>query len=149
MTDDSEMIDVHLGRIVIQDGLTHQYIYLNENSGSRGFPIVIGNSEADEIHRVVHREEPPRPLTHRLCFETIQALGAELKRIDIVDLRDNTFYAHLVLQDKNGEVTAVIDARPSDAIALGLRAGCPMRVAKHVMAQAAADDASSDATEPE
>ncbi len=149
MSEETEMIDVHLGRIVIQDGLSHQYIYLNENAGSRGFPIVIGNSEADEIHRVVHREEPPRPLTHRLCFETIQALGAELKRIDIVDLRDNTFYAHLVLQDKNGEVTAVIDARPSDAIALGLRAGCPMRVAKHVMAQAAADDGSTETPEPE
>lgn len=134
-----EMIDVHLGRIVIQDELSHQFIYLTEQGGARGFPIVIGNNEADEIHRVVHRDTPPRPLTHQLCYSAIQALGAELKRIDIVDLRDNTFYAQLVLQNASGDVTAVIDARPSDAIALALRAGCPLRVAKHVMDLACAD----------
>ncbi len=149
MTEEPQMIDVRLGRIVIQDGLAHQYIYLNEEDGRRGFPIVIGNNEADEIHRVVHEEEPPRPLTHRLCYETIQALGAEIKRIDIVDLRDNTFFAHLVLQDKNGETTAVIDARPSDAIALALRARCPLRVAAHVMAAAVSDDDKSGSGEAE
>jgi hypothetical protein len=133
MSTEEEMVDVHLGRIVIQDGLTHQFIYINDPAAGRGFPIVIGNNEADEIHRVVHKDSPPRPLTHQLCYSAIQALGAEIKRIDIVDLRDNTYFAQLVLQDKGGNVTAVIDARPSDAIALALRAGCPLRVAKHVL----------------
>ena len=140
MSNEPEMIDVRLGRIVIQDGLSHQYIYINEPDGKRGFPIVIGNSEADEISRVVHKEEPPRPLTHQLCFDAIQALGAKIQRIDIVDLSDNTFFANLVLEDKQGQVIATIDARPSDAIALGLRSGCPMRVAKHVLEQAAVND---------
>lgn len=144
MTSEPEMVDVRLGRIVIQDGLSHQYIYINEPENGRGFPIVIGNNEADEIHRVVHREEPPRPLTHRLCYETIRALGADIKRVDIVDLHDNTFFAKLVLQDAEGNELAAVDARPSDAIALGMRSGCPMRVAKHVLEQASVDESPPD-----
>lgn len=138
-TNGDEMVDVHLGRIVIKDDQSHQFIYLADQNAGRGFPIVIGNNEADEIYRVVHSDAPPRPLTHQLCYSAIQALGAEIMRIDIVDLRENTFYAQLVLQNESGDVTAVIDARPSDAIALALRAGCPLRVAKHVMDQACAD----------
>jgi len=140
MSPEPEMIDVRLGRIVIQDGLSHQYIYINEPDGKRGFPIVIGNTEADEISRVVHKEEPPRPLTHKLCYDTILALGAKISRIDIVDLTDNTFFAKLILQDESGNTVASVDARPSDAIALGMRSACPIRVAKHVLEQAAVDD---------
>ena len=140
MSTESDMVDVRLGRIVIQDGLTHQYIYINEPDGKRGFPIVIGNTEADEINRVIHKDDPPRPLTHQLCHEAIKALGAKIKRIDIVDLADNTFFANLVLENSEGQVIATLDARPSDAIALGLRCGCPMRVAKHVLDQAAVSD---------
>ena len=131
------MLDVSLGRIVLRDGMDRQYIYLVEQKGERGFPIVIGNNEALEIHRVVHGIEPERPLTHQLTYATIKALGASLKHVDIVDLRQNTFFAHIVLQNDEGDTMTVIDARPSDAIALALRARCQIRVAESVMDRAA------------
>ena len=137
------MLDVSLRRIVLRDGMDRQYIYLVEQDGKRGFPIVIGNNEALEIHRVVHGIEPERPLTHQLAYATIKALGASLKHVDIIDLRQNTFFAHIVLQDDEGDTLTVIDARPSDAIALALRARCKIRVAESVMDRAATgpDDA--------
>ena len=135
---DQVMLDCNLGRIVLRDGMDRQYIYLMEQEGERGFPIVIGNSEALEIHRVVHGIEPERPLTHQLTYATIKALGASIKHVDIIDLRQNTFFAHIVLQNEDGAAMTVIDARPSDAIALALRAGCQIRVAESVMERAAA-----------
>ena len=138
------MVDVVLGRIVIRETSDRQYIFLNERGGKRGFPIVIGTNEAAEIQRVVARIECERPLTHQLAHSIVEALGAELKRCDIVDLRQNTFYAQLVLQTRDGGTTAVVDARPSDAIALALRAGCPIRVAESVLEQVRTDESGPD-----
>ena len=135
MTDGAEetrMIDVSLSRIVIREGSEQQYIFLQEPGGGRGFPIVIGTNEACEIRRVVAGQPTPRPLTHQLAYETIRALDTELQHVDIVDLRENTFFAQLVLRRKGGSMTAVVDARPSDAVALALRARCPIRVAASV-----------------
>ncbi len=147
MTEDDPMIDVVLRRIVIREGTDRQYIYLVEDEGERGFPIVIGDGEAREIYRVVHGQETPRPLTHQLVFDAIQALGAGLRTVDIVDLRQNTFFAQLVLQDKKsqpGDAVTVVDARPSDAIAIALRARCRIRVADSVLARAAVPDEGAD-----
>ena len=132
------MIDVRLSRIVIRNGTDQQWIFLSEVDGERGFPIIIGSNEAYEIHRVVTKQQPQRPLTHQLAYASIEALGATLRRVDIVDLRNNTFFAQLVLNDKAGD-PAVVDARPSDALALGLRAQCPIRVAESVLEQARTD----------
>lgn len=129
------MIDVTLSRIVLRDGEERQFIVLAEVEGSRGFPIVIGNSEASEIQRVVHGIEPERPLTHQLAFSALSALGARIQAVEIVDLKQNTFFARLWLAPASGAPLAV-DARPSDAIALALRAKCPIRVAEEVLAKA-------------
>ena len=134
-----DMVDVILRRIILSDGADRQYIYISDQSGKRGFPIVIGTSEAYEIQRVVEGKQPQRPLTHQLTFESIRALGASLKTVDIVDLRQNTFYAHVVLQNDAGDILAVVDARPSDAIALALRARCPIRCAESVLERASID----------
>ena len=131
-----KMIDVALTRIVIRDGADRQYIYLSDPASKRSFPIVIGNNEAGEIHRVVHKIEPERPLTHQLTFAAIQALGARIKSVDIVDLKQNTFYARIVLEHETNNTQTEIDARPSDAIALALRAGCQIRVAEPVIERA-------------
>jgi len=136
----TKMIECVLGRIVIRDGADRQYIYLSESDGERGFPIVIGNNEAGEIHRVVHGIEPDRPLTHQLTYSAIEALGASIHTIDIVDLRQNTFFAEIVLAGGNGEVVGSLDARPSDAIALALRAGSRIRVAEAVLDEASRGD---------
>lgn len=142
--DEPPMIDVTLNRIVIREGSDQQYIFLRERAGARGFPIVIGTAEACEIRRVVQGIQPERPLTHQLAYESIKALGAELKRVDIVDLRNNTFFAQLVIQDERGERTAIVDARPSDAVALALRADCPMRVAESVLEAVRTDTSGPD-----
>lgn len=130
-----KMIEVALSRIVLRDQSDRQYIFLSEVGGARGFPIVIGNSEALEIHRVVHGIESKRPMTHQLTHAAIEALGARLEGVDIVDLKENTFYAQLRLE-RGSEVPALVDARPSDAIALALRAQCRIRVSEDVLTRA-------------
>ena len=148
MKDQSEgqnMVDIRLSRIVIREGVDQQWIFLTERSGHRGFPIIIGTSEAAEIQRIVTRDQPRRPLTHQLAYSLVDALGARLVRVDIVDLRDNTFFAQIVLHQPMLDMTAVIDARPSDALALALRAGCPIRVAESVLEQARTDESGPDA----
>lgn len=129
------MIDVTLSRIVVREGADRQYIFLSEVEGKRGFPIVIGNSEAGEIQRVVHGVEPERPLTHQLTFAAIHALGGRIDAVEIVDLKHNTFYARILLAS-DGLEPVPIDARPSDAIALALRAKCRIRVAEDVLTRA-------------
>lgn len=143
--DEAKMVEVALSRIVIREGSEQQYIFLEETGGGRGFPIVIGTVEACEIRRVVTGLQPTRPLTHQLAYETIRALESELKHVDIVDLRENTFYAQLVLHRKESELTAVVDARPSDAVALALRAKCPIRVAQSVLDLVRTDASGPDA----
>lgn len=146
--DGMRMVDVTLSRIMIRDGYPEQYIFLQEVQGKRVFPIVIGSAEASEIRRVVTGHQPERPLTHQLAYQAIQALGADLKRVDIVDLRNNTFFAQIVLQNRNGELTAVVDARPSDAVALALRARCPLRVTEDVLEMVRTDTSGPDALPP-
>lgn len=135
-------VPVRLARVVLREGAEQQWIFLKELAGERGFPIVIGNHEASEIHRVLADETLPRPLTHQLTLAAIEALGSKLVRVDIVDLRNNTFFARVVLAGVEEDVTEVhVDARPSDALALALRAGAPLRVAESVLEQARTDDA--------
>jgi bifunctional DNase/RNase len=140
----SRMVEVVLGRIVIREHADRQYVYLVERGGQRGFPIVIGSAEAAEIQRVVAGIECERPLTHQLAYSILQSLGATLKRCDIVDLRQNTFFAQLVLETASPTSSVVLDARPSDAIALALRAGCALRVAESVLEQARSDASGPD-----
>lgn len=138
------MVEVVLGRIVIRENSDRQYIFLLERGGKRGFPIVIGSAEAAEIQRVVAGIDCERPLTHQLAYSIVEGLGASIRRCDIVDLRQNTFFAQLVLQTPRGDTTLVLDARPSDAIALALRAGCPLRVAESVLEQVRSDESGPD-----
>lgn len=138
------MVEMSLGRIVIREGADHQYIYLKEKGGERGFPIVIGCSEAWEIQRVVTQVDTERPLTHQLTYDIIERLGARLKRVDIVDLSSNTFFARLLLTDADGELTATVDARPSDAIALAQRAKCPLFVSLDVLESVRTDTSGPD-----
>jgi hypothetical protein len=130
----ARMIDVTLSRIVVRDGADRQYIFLSEVDGPRGFPIVIGNNEANEIQRVVHGIEHERPLTHQLAFSAIEALGGMIEAVEIVDLKQNTFFARMVIRSTAGTVN--LDARPSDAIALALRAKCVIRVSEEVLVKA-------------
>jgi uncharacterized protein len=150
-TEDRAMIEIELGRVVVREHAitAPQYIYLREVGGPRSFPIVIGYPEAAEIQRLITGAQTERPMTHQLLFDMMRSLGAHLARVDITDIRQNTFYAQLVLSGEEGETVAIIDSRPSDSIALALRAGCPLRVAEEVLEQVRTDEGDDREEPPE
>ncbi len=90
-------------------------------------PIWIGSFEAFSIAIALAGVKPPRPLTHDLMLDIIEAMGGKVSRVVITGLKENTFYA-LIHIDRGDVETYVIDARPSDSIALAVRAGCAIYV---------------------
>lgn len=138
-----QWVEMRLSRIVIREDSDRQFIYVSEREGERGFPIVIGTSEAVEIHRVIKGQSSERPLTHQLAHTILEKLGGELLACSIVDLRQNTFFATLRVQRPDGDEVE-IDARPSDGIALCLRAGGKLFVEESVLAQVRTDQSGPD-----
>ncbi|MDP3722082.1 MAG: bifunctional nuclease family protein [Candidatus Omnitrophota bacterium] len=132
----NHLVQVDVSRIRIDERRGEQVVVLKERGGNRFLPIIIGISEVTAIKMKVSGIQPPRPLTHDLLRETIAQLGATLQRIVITKLEFNTFFAQLILQTKGGELREV-DARPSDAIAVALRADAPIFVADDVLTQVA------------
>jgi len=130
------LIQMEISKIRIDERRGEQVVVLRERGGTRMLPIIIGISEVTAIKMKVSGIQPPRPLTHDLLRETITQLGADLERIVITKLEFNTFFATLVLRTKDGG-TAEVDARPSDSIALALRAEAPIFVAEEVLEQVA------------
>lgn len=95
-------------------------------------PIWVGSYEANAIALEIEKIVPQRPMTHDLLRNIILELNYSLKKIIVNDLADNTFYAVLELEDQLGK-SIILDARPSDAIALALRADCPIFVTQKVL----------------
>jgi len=110
-------------------------ILLKEVNGNRRLPIIIGAFEAQAIALEIEGIKPPRPLTHDLLKQITDNLGATIIEVVIDDLRENTFYAKIIFEVS--ALTNEIDARPSDAIALAVRAQAPIFVAESVMEVAA------------
>jgi len=102
-------------------------------------PIWIGALEGQNIAIALAGEKPPRPLTPDLLLSVLEMLGAKLVRVEITELKENTFYARLVIEHKGIEYE--IDARPSDAIALALRAEAPIYVDEKLVEEAAVEEA--------
>jgi len=125
------MVPVTLSKIIITETSDHQVIVLKETNGQRSFPIVIGLNEAWAIDRAVKGINTPRPLTHDLINNVIESLNAGIVKIIINDLRNNTFYATIVLQQDG--TTVEIDSRPSDAVALAMQKNIPIFVANKVL----------------
>ena len=128
------MIRVNVDSIRVNLLSQQRMVMLREVDNRRYLPIWIGAFEAEAIGSAMQGHDPPRPLTHDLLRNMISELGGAVQNISIVQLQDNTFYAHIVV-DVRG-VRREIDARPSDAIALGLRVDAPIYVAEQVMDQA-------------
>lgn len=124
-------VRMDLARIIIREDDDQQIIILSERDGDRQFPIVIGINEGLAIDRRVKGIVTPRPMTHDLMASIIDELECELEKIVIHDLRDHTFYAKLVIR-RNGTLVEV-DARPSDAIALGVTSDTPLYVEESVL----------------
>lgn len=121
-------------------------IVLKDPGGETVLPIWVGIFEANAIAIQLEEIVSPRPMTHDLLKNVIQDLAARVERIEITDLKENTFFA-LIHLDHNGRQLSV-DARPSDAMALALRAGAPIFVRESVLERSTgSDEAGSDETE--
>lgn len=120
------LVHMELVRIIISEINDQQVIYLREVEGTRMFPILIGIFEATSIDRRVKGEIPPRPLTHDLLKNAIEALGGEAQDVVINKLQEHTYYAVVRIR-RDGELTEV-DSRPSDAIALSVHYDPPLPI---------------------
>ena len=107
-------------------------IILKDINSETMLPIWVGAYEANAIALEIEKILPQRPMTHDLLRNIITEMGASVERIVVTELRDNTFFAEIVLKGSSGEII-LIDARPSDAIALALRADCPIFVNEEVI----------------
>jgi bifunctional DNase/RNase len=114
------------------------FVLLRDNRGRRA-PIFIGPFETLAIQMVLEGTAPERPLTHDLLQNAIDRLGGTVERITIDDLWQGTFYARITVGQKNGP-SQDIDARPSDAIALALRAKAPIYMAENVIEEAGREE---------
>lgn len=135
------MREVEVVGVRVEMPTNQPLVLLREAQGSRYLPIWVGAIEASAIAFAHQHTETPRPLTHALLATVIEVLGDELREVRIVDVREGVFYAELVFASG-----AVIDARPSDSIALALRAGVRIVCAEDVLDEAGfASEADEDA----
>ena len=133
------MIELALSKIKIDETRNEQVIVFKEKDGTRFLPVVIGIAEVNAIKMKLSGIKPPRPLTHDLLLQLIEKLDAKLERVAIDRLHQNTFYAKLILKNPQGE-EIVVDARPSDSVALALRADAPIFVSEEVLGEAGVNE---------
>ena len=106
-------------------------VLLKTVEGNRFLPIWIGHAEAGAILMKLQNSAPPRPMTHDLVTEILLQLDAQVVRVAVTELRESTFYAQVTIQQDGSEIE--VDSRPSDAIALAVRAEAPIFVADEVI----------------
>ena len=110
-------------------------VLLKTADGNKFLPIWIGHPEAAAILMKLQSQVPPRPMTHDLLSEMLEQLGAQVIRITVTELRENTFYAQITVAQDGGEIE--IDSRPSDAIALAIRTEAPIFASDAVIEESA------------
>ena len=110
-------------------------VLLKTADGNKFLPIWIGHPEAAAILMKLQSQAPPRPMTHDLLSDMLEQLEAQVVRITVTELRENTFFASITLSVNGREVE--IDSRPSDAIALAVRSGAPIYAAEEVISESA------------
>jgi len=124
-------IHMEIARVLIRETDDTHIVELREVDGERIFPIVIGFHEAAAIERRIMGQKPPRPQAHELLASVIEKMGGQIERVVINDLKNHTFFARLRV--RQGKELRDIDARPSDAIALGAATDVPIYVEQHVL----------------
>jgi uncharacterized protein len=124
-------IEVRIRGLMLDPATNMPIVVLKDVASETVMPIWVGMFEANAIAVEIEKVATLRPMTHDLTRNLIQHLNAQLERVVITELRDDTFLAVLWL--RQGDEPLTIDARPSDAIALALRADCPIYVSEQVM----------------
>lgn len=125
------MIEMELNKIRIDENRGEQVVVLKEKGGGRFLPIVIGIMEVTAIKMKISGVIPLRPMTHDLLYAIIKQTGSRLDKVVVTKLENDTFFAKLILQ-VDGRVEEV-DARPSDSIALAIRANAPIFAEEQVL----------------
>jgi bifunctional DNase/RNase len=120
------LIEVRVNGLILEHKTQQNIVVLKETEGDRILPIWIGPGEAQAIRRILSEEPFPRPLTHDLLHIIVEGLKGKITRVIIADLRENTFYASVFIE--RGDEVLSVDARPSDSIAVALRAKAPIYV---------------------
>lgn len=129
------MIEMRVLGLTIDPQTKTPIVILGESGGDTLLPIWVGAMEAMTVSLVLNNENLPRPLTHDLLLMSFKALKTELPRVEITELKDGVYYALLILNGPEGVVR--VDCRPSDAIALALRAKARILVNEEVLRRSA------------
>jgi bifunctional DNase/RNase len=138
-------VEMKIRGLMVDPSTNMPVVILKDPRSEAVLPIWVGLYEANAIALEVEKSSTPRPLTHDLLKNVVTGLNAQVQRVVVSELRGDTFYA-VIWMEQNGEVVAV-DARPSDALALALRSDCPIFVAEEVL-QAAKVLPSAPETQP-
>ena len=128
------MVEMSVDSIRVSVMNSQRVVILKETHSDRYLPIWIGPAEADAIAVKLQGISVPRPLTHDLLFSILNALGAKIKSIFVNDLQNDTFYARIFVTANGKDLE--IDSRPSDAIAIAVRAKVPIFAAEEVLDKA-------------
>jgi bifunctional DNase/RNase len=144
---DQEFHRVTVRGLTLDPATNAPIVILRTDDGGRFLPIWIGLFEANAIAMEMEGVTAPRPMTHDLLRDLARALGAEVTQAVVDNLRENTFHATVYL--RSGAAECRLDARPSDAIALALRAGAPIFVTGDVLARARVVELDEGLGEPE
>ncbi len=131
------MIEVTVAHLGLDRTTNTPVVILREKSGSRVLPIWIGPAEASAIAMEMQGVKAPRPLTHDLLKQVIVGLGADLRRVLISAVKQNTYFAELLIH--RGDHIFQLDARPSDSIALALRLRAPIFTSDQLLDQTAVE----------
>ncbi len=140
-------IEVKIRALMMDPNSGTPIIILKDVNSETMLPIWVGAYEANAIALEIEKIAPPRPMTHDLLRNLIVELGLTVDRVVVTSLRDNTFYAVIEMSGEDGE-SMRLDSRPSDAIALALRADCPIFVDAEVI-QASRNSVSDEEPEAE
>jgi bifunctional DNase/RNase len=130
----SEMVEVSIDSVRVSLMSPQRLVVLRDANNDRYLPIWVGPYEAESITVALNEIEIVRPLTHDLLKNLFTTFGAQIKRVEIVALREDIFYGNIVAEADGHTIN--IDARPSDAIALAVRAHVPILVDPSVMTTA-------------
>ncbi len=130
------MVKVEILGMALDEKGKSPIVVLKDEAETRILPIWIGALEAMAISMVVNKVDFPRPMTHDLLLSVIGRLDGTVNRVEITDIENGTFFAEIVIEARGK--TLRIDSRPSDAVALAVRAECPILAAEGVLAEAGA-----------
>ena len=132
-TNEDSAIEMYVGGLVLDPNTQAPVVILKDEHGKYALPIWIGIAEATSIASAIKQVNMARPLTHDLMHDIFEQIDLKVQRVVITELKEQTYYAELAIS--RGDRVMIIDARPSDAIAIALRESAPIYVAKSVIEQ--------------